>query len=101
MFRSHSFKSTSPKIRTSLLTTFAQLPVREAEQTFIPVSLETGPAAILHGNFRPDLAIVKASVAPGTSINQCPGDMKVAWQWRSAMRYSGNRDDVREYKQVL
>lgn len=27
--------------------------------------------------------------------------MKVVWKWRSAIRYSGNRDDVREYKQVL
>ena len=63
MLKSHFLESISPTTRTSLRTTFARLPVLLREQIFIPVSLETGSAAILHGNFCPDLVTVKTSMA--------------------------------------
>lgn len=81
MFKSHFFECICPRVRAALVETFNQLPAVDPTRYFTAVSLETGSAAILPSNFRPDLAIVSTAASAGTGANRGPGDCKVSWKW--------------------
>ncbi|KAK2810238.1 hypothetical protein FQN50_003208 [Emmonsiellopsis sp. PD_5] len=90
-----------PRMRRALRRGFEQLGPQLPALQLTPVVFDSGSAANLVLNFKPDMAFVAANSTVGEGKNRCPGDLKVSWKWKSEWQESLAPDWAKEYRQVL